>query len=91
MNGYRLKLLVALEKEGVIVHLHEFMLPDIYLTLEEAQSDIKADIRRRLQRSNYFRSQRYGFDMVRYSSLAQRNTLLAWRVVPLRRHPVVSG
>lgn len=81
MNGYRVKLLIALEKDGSFLNKNEILLPGKFLTIEEAHETMNIDIERKLGDGDFFRSQRYGFDLVRYRHTASQNIYLAYKVV----------
>lgn len=80
--GYRIKMIVAIENDNVFSYRNEFVVPVLYADIEEAQSHIQTDIGRRLRESLYFRSQKSGFDLVRYGKVATSNTYIAYRIVP---------
>lgn len=96
MSLYRVKLCIARENSGRISLRNEIILPGKYLLLDETLAFIEADILHRLKNTLFFRSQRYGYDLVRYHNTAQDNTYLAYRVViheakrPLLLAPVIE-
>ncbi|MCX7633856.1 MAG: hypothetical protein N2Z22_11050 [Turneriella sp.] len=78
---YRVKFVIALERDGVFVHRNEFLQPQQFLLLDDALAFCSQDMEKKLREGNYFRSQIYGFDLVRYRNLARLNTYLAYRIV----------
>jgi hypothetical protein len=80
MQQYRVKILIAMQRDGVFVHRNEFLHPESFALLDDALSFCSRDIQEKLQTGNYFRSQLYGFDLVRYRNLASQNTYIAYRV-----------
>ena len=82
-SGYRIKMIVAIEKDNVITYKNELIVPVLYEDIESAQKHITGDIHKRLYESMYFRSQKTGFDLVRYSNTATSNTYIAYRIVPV--------
>ncbi|MES0489768.1 MAG: hypothetical protein ABUK01_07250 [Leptospirales bacterium] len=83
VNGYRIKLIVAIEKDNQFTYKNELVVPILYDNLEKAQGDIEKDISARLNQSLYFRSAKTGYDLVLYSHMASLNTYLAYRIVPV--------
>lgn len=81
MPLYRIKLCIARENSGKLSVRNEIILPGKFVTLDETLTQIEADIADRLHNSLFFRSQRYGYDLIRYHNVAQDNTLLAYRVI----------
>ena len=82
--GYRIKLLIAVEKNLRFETRNEILVPTLYETLKQARGNIVADIQHRLKDSFYFRSQKTGYDLVKYTNEAAVNTYLAYRVVPVK-------
>ena len=83
VNGYRIKLIVAIEKENRFTYKNELVVPILYNNLERAQEDIEKDISARLKQSMYFRSPKTGYDLVLYSHMASLNTYLSYRIIPV--------
>lgn len=83
-DGFRIKLVVSLEKENAIKTRNELLIPGVYENLHDALKDIQLDISRRLSNSLYFRSTKFGYDLVKYSNLASVNTYLSYRIVPVK-------
>lgn len=80
MQQYRVKMLIAMQREGVFVHRNEFMHPESFAILDDALLFCGADMRDKIKTGNYFRSQIYGFDLVRYRNLCTQNMYIAYRV-----------
>lgn len=83
-SGYRIKLIVSIEKDGKFTSRNEILVPSFYTYLDDARADIREDIDHRLKTSFYFRSQRVGYDLVRYSREASLNTYMAYRIIPVK-------
>jgi len=83
-TGYRIKLIIAIEKNHHFTYNNEMLVPVVYHTLQEAETHIQNDISKRLNESMYFRSQKTGYDLVLYSETASSNTYLAYRIVPVK-------
>ena len=83
-TGYRIKLIIAIEKNGSKTYNNELLVPMIYATLQDAERHIQNDIKKRLTESMYFRSQKIGYDLVLYADTATSNTYLAYRIVPVK-------
>ncbi|MDH5717760.1 MAG: hypothetical protein OEZ22_08990 [Spirochaetia bacterium] len=82
-RGYRVKLIVAVERDNMIKTRNQIIVPKVYDTLEEAQAHVEMDLKYRLSDSLYFRSQKLGYALVRYSREASLNTYISYRIVPL--------
>jgi hypothetical protein len=82
-SGYRIKMIVAIEKDNIFSYRNELIVPVFYEDIEKAQDHITRDIEKRLLESMYFRSQKSGFDLVRYGNTAMSNTYIAYRIVPI--------
>lgn len=80
MQQYRVKMLFAMQRDGSFVHRNEFLHTESFAALDDALHFCAKDIREKLQSGNYFRSQIYGFDLVRYRNLASQNMYIAYRV-----------
>lgn len=80
-HSYRIKLLIAVEKNGEMQNKNEIILPSSYSEFREAYFDIEMDIKNRLRTQNYFRTTRAGFNLVRYTECATRNTFIAYRIL----------
>ncbi len=83
--GYRIKLLIAVEKNYQFNTKNELLVPTFYRRLKDARADIILDIKHRLKDSFYFRSQKYGYDLVKYSREARVNTYMAYRIIPVKK------
>lgn len=80
MQQYRVKTLIAMQRDGVFVHKNEFLHPESFAMLDDALAFCARDIEEKMQTGNYFRSQIYGFDLVRYRNLCTQNMYIAYRV-----------
>lgn len=80
--GYKIKLSVAVEKNGVFDASNELLLPCIYPSEHMAKSDIERDQKDRLAETYYFRSNKEGYDLVRYNHEHTSNTYLSYALVP---------
>ncbi|MDH5720918.1 MAG: hypothetical protein OEZ13_09955 [Spirochaetia bacterium] len=80
---YKIKLIVAVEKNSTIGTRNEILIPRVYHSLEEARENIEMDIKSRLKNNMYFRSQKLGYELVRYSQTASVNTYITYRVMPV--------
>lgn len=69
-----------MQREGVFVHRNEFLEPKPFSVLDEALEFCSRDLREKIDTGNYFRSQIYGFDLVRYRNLCSQNMYIAYRV-----------
>lgn len=81
---YRVKIIVSLEKSGQFFNQNEIFLTGSFPSIEEAEAAIRLDMRERMSKSLYFRSQLPGYDLVFYGDVGTRNTYVAYRVVPTR-------
>ena len=82
-KGYKIKLVVAIEDNGEFTETKEYIVPTVYKTLRMARFHILMDIEHRLGNTMFFRSQRQGFDLVRYSKEVALNTYLAYKILPI--------
>jgi hypothetical protein len=80
MQKYRVKILIAMQREGVFVHRNEFLHPEAFSVLDDALKFCSNDMSEKMAAGNYFRSQVYGFDLVRYRNLCTQNMYIAYRV-----------
>lgn len=80
MQHYRVKMLIAMQREGVFVHRNEFLQPESFTVLDDALEFCSRDMKEKMASGNYFRSQIYGFDLVRYRNLCSQNMYIAYRV-----------
>lgn len=90
-QGYRVKVTVSTEREGMLSHTNEFLLSEIFSSLQQALDRVNEDIHFKLNNSLYFRSQKKGYDLVYYSQVAQLNTYIAYRVIVLSKQTLMSG
>lgn len=86
-KGYRVKIQYSLQVDGEFWRSNEFVFPEIFSAISDAQKKIKKDIRERLDTSYFFRSYIYGYELVRYSKMASRNTYIAYKIIPLTEKP----
>lgn len=82
-QGYRIKIQYSLQINGKFWRTNEFIFPQNFTSLGKAQEKINQDIEQRLKEGNFFRSYIYGFDLVRYSNVACKNTFIAYKIVPI--------
>ena len=82
-SGYKIKMIIAIEKDNIFAYRNELLVPVLYNDISEAQNHVNRDIERRLKDSMYFRSQKTGFDLVRYGNTALSNTYIAYRILPI--------
>jgi hypothetical protein len=80
VRQYRVKMLIAMQREGAFVHRNEFLHPESFRVLDEALEFCSRDMKAKIETGNYFRSQVYGFDLVRYRNLCSQNMYIAYRV-----------
>lgn len=80
MQQYRVKMLIAMQREGVFVHRNEFLEQQCFPILDDALEFCSRDMKEKIETGNYFRSQVYGFDLVRYRNLCSQNMYIAYRV-----------
>ena len=69
-----------MQREGVFVHRNELLHPEAFMLLDDALAFCARDMEEKMQSGNYFRSQIYGFDLVRYRNLCTQNMYIAYRV-----------
>lgn len=89
-HSYRIKLMIAIEKNGKIQNKNEIILSSSYQKFQEAYFDIEMDIKNRLRLQNYFRTNRLGFNLVHYSGCATLNTFIAYRIIPVKKKNFLS-
>ncbi len=80
MQQYRVKMLIALQREGVFTHRNELLHGEGFVALDDALQFCSSDIEEKLKSGFYFRSQIYGFDLVRYRDMASQNMYIAYRI-----------
>jgi hypothetical protein len=86
--GYKIKLSVAVEKNGVFDASNELLLPCIYPSEHMAKADIERDKKDRLMETYYFRTNRAGYDLVRYNHEHTCNTYLCYALIPWKERNV---
>jgi hypothetical protein len=82
---YKILITVAIYREGILSYKSELMVPSVYERRSEARSHIKKEIRERLMHSNFFRSPRLDYDLVRYTEEATCNTFLRYSILDVSR------
>jgi hypothetical protein len=90
-SGYKIKMIIAIEKDNIFAYRNELIVPVLYNDISEAQAHVTRDIDRRLKDSMYFRSQKTGFDLVRYGNTATSNTYIAYRILPISSHIIAEN
>lgn len=80
MQQYRVKMLIAMQRDGAFVHRNEFLHPRGFMVLDDALEFCSHDIQDKIKSGSYFRAQIYGFDLVRYRNLCTQNMYIAYRV-----------
>lgn len=78
---YRIQLTVAVYRQKKLTYRNDVLVPAIYRRRSEARNHIKKEMERRLNHSNFFRSPRVDFDLVRYTNEASCNTYLRYRII----------
>ena len=78
---YRVNIIILIEKNNKIDTVKEYLDPNFYTNKEDAQNYIQQDINYKLQYSLFFRSQKQGFDLVKYSKEASVNTYILYEIV----------
>ena len=82
LKGYKIKLIISIEKNKKIEYQNEFIVPTLYEKLKEAKFHIFTDIEYRLVNTMYFRSPKKGYDLIKYSKEATINTYLSYDIFP---------
>lgn len=78
---YRIQLVVAIYRNGCITYRSEIVVPSAYSRRNEARMHIEKEIRERLLHSNFFRSTRPDYDLVRYTEEGSCTTFLRYRIL----------
>ncbi|MCC5814625.1 MAG: hypothetical protein JJT78_07710 [Leptospira sp.] len=63
----------------------ELLVPTLYGRRSEARAHIKKEIVERLEHSNFFRSPRLDYDLVRYTEEARCNTFLRYSILDMSK------
>lgn len=82
---YKIMITVAIYREGILSYKSELLVPSLYNRRSEARAHIKKEIAERLEHSNFFRSPRLDYDLVRYTEEAKCNTFLRYSILDLSR------
>jgi len=69
-----------MERGGSFVHRNEFLHSEAFSILDEAIEFCNKDMQAKIEHGNYFRSQIYGFDLVRYRNVCEQNIYIAYRI-----------
>ncbi|MCE9499942.1 MAG: hypothetical protein K8R21_05515 [Leptospira sp.] len=77
---YRILLTVAIYRTGTLSYKNEVFVPTVYSRRSEARGHIKKEIKERIGNSNFFRSPRLDFDLVRYTEEASCNTFIRYTI-----------
>lgn len=81
---YRIRVTVAIYRNHILSYKNEVIIPSEYLRRTEARAHIQKEISERLVHSNFFRSRRPDYDLVRYTEEATCNTFLRYRILSLK-------
>lgn len=82
---YKVLITVAIYRSGILSYKSELMVPSLYLRRTEARAHIKREISERLEYSQFFRSPRLDYDLVRYTEEATCNTFLRYSIMDVSR------
>ena len=82
---YKILITVAIYREGILSYKSELLVPNLYNRRTEARGHIKKEISERLQHSNFFRSPRLDYDLVRYTEEATCNTFLRYAIMDVSK------
>lgn len=86
---YKIMITVAIYREGILSYKSELLVPSLYKRRSEARAHIKKEIKDRLDHSNFFRSPRLDYDLVRYTEEAKCNTFLRYSILDLNRETAI--
>ncbi|MBE7411347.1 MAG: hypothetical protein L6Q54_01185 [Leptospiraceae bacterium] len=75
---YKIQITVSIYRNGLLSYKNEMTVPSVYNRRSEARGHIKKEIRERLDSSNFFRSTRLDYDLVRYTEEATCNTFIRY-------------
>ncbi|WCL48205.1 hypothetical protein [Leptospira sp. GIMC2001] len=82
---YKILITVAIYREGILSYKSELLVPNLYNRRTEARGHIKKEISERLLHSNFFRSPRLDYDLVRYTEEATCNTFLRYSIMDVSK------
>ena len=77
---YKVQITVSIYRNGLLSYKNEMTVPSFYLRRSEARGHIKKEIKERLESSNFFRSTRIDYDLVRYTEEATCNTFIRYSI-----------
>lgn len=77
---YKIQITVSIYRNGLLSYKNEMFVPSVYSRRSEARGHIKKEISERLKTSNFFRSTRIDYDLVRYSEEATCNTFIRYSI-----------
>ena len=77
---YKILLTVAIYRAGALSYKNDVFVPTVYGRRSEARGHIKKEIKERIANSNFFRSPRLDFDLVRYTEEATCNTFIRYTI-----------
>lgn len=78
---YKILITVAVYRDGFLSYKNELLVPSTYRRRSEARAHIKKEIQERLEKTNFFRSPRLDYDLVRYTEEARCNTFLRYTII----------
>lgn len=84
VETYRIRVTVAIYRNGILSYKNEVIIPSEYFRRTEARAHIRKEISERLLHSNFFRSPRPDYELVRYTEEATCNTFLRYRILSLK-------
>ncbi|ABJ75409.1 Hypothetical protein LBL_4278 [Leptospira borgpetersenii serovar Hardjo-bovis str. L550] len=84
VETYRIRVTVAVYRNSILSYKNEIIIPSEYFRRTEARAHIQKEISERLLHSNFFRSPRRDYDLVRYAEEATCNTFLRYRILSLK-------
>lgn len=85
VKKYKILITVAIYREGILSYKSELLVPSLYTRRTEARAHIKKEISERLEFSNFFRSPRLDYDLVRYTEEARCNTFLRYSIMDMSK------
>ncbi|EQA53183.1 hypothetical protein LEP1GSC052_1913 [Leptospira kmetyi serovar Malaysia str. Bejo-Iso9] len=81
---YRIRVTVAIYRGNILSYKNDVIIPSEYFRRTEARAHIQKEVSERLLHSNFFRSPRPDYDLVRYTEEATCNTFLRYRILSLK-------